>query len=463
MADNNSLPSRVSFVMETIRERIAAGALPPGAKLPSIRKLAGTLKLSTSTVVEAYGRLLVEGEVLARPGSGYYVANAKAPFVVNDGLPSTERAVDPFWVSRQGLEARAGYLRPGCGWLPSSWLPQDSIRRALRTLSRAEPETLVDYSTPLGLLALRQVIARRNTELGIVTSPDQVILTESGTQAIDLLCRFLVEPGDVVLVDDPCYFNVHALLLAHRCKIVGVPLTPTGPNVEAFAEIASARRPRLYITNSGINNPTGAIVAPSTAHRILAIAEELNITVIEDDVFADFEKSPAPRLASLDGLNRVVAIGSFTKTLSASARCGYIAPKLQWVDGIVNLKIATSFGGGRLAAKIVLNVVNDLSYAKHLQKMRGQLSVAMARVSSQLKDVGIVPWIEPQAGMFVWGQLPAGADAVTVAHAALRQKVVLAPGNVFSISQSAPSFMRFNVSQCSDGRVFDVLSDVLKS
>ncbi|TIQ21549.1 aminotransferase class I/II-fold pyridoxal phosphate-dependent enzyme, partial [Mesorhizobium sp.] len=105
------------------------------------------------------------------------------------------------------------------------------LRRALRTMARGDDVTLTDYGTPLGLPPLRHLLARRMAEHGIEAPPDQIMLTESGTQAIDLLCRFLLEPGDTVLVDDPCYFNFHALLRAHRAKVVGVPYTPSGPDI----------------------------------------------------------------------------------------------------------------------------------------------------------------------------------------------------------------------------------------
>jgi DNA-binding transcriptional MocR family regulator len=212
------------MVMTTIRQRIAGRSLTPGAKLPSVRGLAGTLKVSTSTVVDAYERLVAEGAILSRPGSGFYVANQAAPFSLSEVGPRLDRAVDPFWDSRQSRDASEGGLKPGCGWLPPSWLPEESIRRALRALSRSEGPSLADYGSPLGLPPLRQLISRRMAERGIEASPDQIMLTESGTQAIDLLCRFLIEPGDTVLVDDPCYFNFHALLRAHRAKISSLDL-----------------------------------------------------------------------------------------------------------------------------------------------------------------------------------------------------------------------------------------------
>ena len=454
--------SRVGMVMATIRQRIAGRSLTPGAKLPSIRSLSGTLKVSASTVVDAYERLVAEGAILSRPGSGFYVASQTAPLSLADIGPKLDRAVDPFWVSRQSLEAQESDLKPGCGWLPPAWLPEEAIRRTLRSLSRADAASLSDYGAPLGLKPLRQLIARRAAERGIEASPDQVMLTESGTQAIDFLCRFLIEPGDTVLVDDPCYFNFHALLRAHRAKVVSVPYTPSGPDIELFAAALTEHRPRLYITNSAIHNPTGATLSPVTAHRLLKLAEQHGLTIIEDDIFADFELMPAPRLAAFDGLDRVIHIGSFSKTLSAAARCGFIAARPEWIEGLIDLKIATSFGGARLNAELVLGVLSDGSYRKHAEGLRSRLSKAMFEVATRLKSLGIRPWLEPQAGMFLWCHLPGGLDAAAVARAALAQNVVLAPGNAFSLSQSATGFMRFNVSQTLESRVFDVLRDALR-
>ncbi|MBX4906065.1 MULTISPECIES: PLP-dependent aminotransferase family protein [Rhizobium] len=453
--------TRVEMVMATIRQRIAGRSLTPGARLPSVRSLASSMKLSTSTVVDAYERLAAEGAIISRPGSGFYVANQAAPFALAEAGPKLDRAVDPLWISRQSLESDEADLKPGCGWLPSSWLPGEGMRRALRTLARAEGPALADYGSPLGLRPLRQLISRRMGERGIEASPAQILLAESSTQAIDLLCRFLLEPGDTVLVDDPCYFNFHALLRAHRAKIVGVPYTSSGPDVELFAQTLAEHRPRLYITNSAIHNPTGATLSPVTAHRVLKLADQFDLTIIEDDIFADFEYSVAPRLAAFDGLERVIHIGSFSKTLSASARCGFIVARPEWIEGLTDLKIATSFGGARMTAELVLKVLSDGGYRKHMEMLRQRLARAMTEVTARLKGFGIKPWLEPQAGMFLWCRLPDDIDAADVARAALEKRIVLAPGNAFSLSQSATNFMRFNVSQTLDERVFAVLGDVL--
>jgi DNA-binding transcriptional MocR family regulator len=458
---NDGAGTLVESVMATIRQRIAARALTPGARLPSIRALAKSLQVSKSTVVEAYERLAAEGAIRSRPGSGFYAAGQLAPLSLAEIGPRLDRAIDPLWVSRQSLEAGEDMLKPGCGWLPASWMPQAALRRALRCMARADDAALADYGTPLGLPPLRQLLARRMAEHGIEVSPDQIMLTDCGTQAIDLLCRFLLEPGDTVLVDDPCYFNFHALLRAHQAKVVGVPYTPSGPDIELFAQALAEHRPRLYITNSGIHNPTGAILSPVVAHRLLKLADQAELTVVEDDIFADFEHAPAPRLAAFDGLQRVVHIGSFSKTLSASVRCGFIAAPPDWMEGLTDLKIATTFGGARLSAELVLTLLKDGSYRKHVEQLRARLSRAIAETAGRLKAIGIRPWIDQPAGMFLWCRLPDGIDAADVARHALADNVVLAPGNAFSLSHSAGRFMRFNAAQCGDERVFRAVENAV--
>jgi DNA-binding transcriptional MocR family regulator len=289
------------------------------------------------------------------------------------------------------------------------------------------------------------------------------LLTSSGTQAIDLICRYLLQPGDAVLVDDPCYFNFQALLRAHRAKIVGVPYTPTGPDPVLFADALAAYRPRLYITNSALHNPTGATISAQTAFKLLNAAASHDVTIVEDDIFADFEPEPSPRLAAFDGLSRVIRIGSFSKTLSASIRCGYIAARADWIEALIDLQVATSFGGpSPVAAELVASSLGDGSYRKHIDALRRRLSTARRDVGGKLAALGVRPWIAPRGGFYLWCRLPEGRDAAEVARMALGENLVLAPGNVFSLSQSASEFMRFNVAQMTDPRVFDGLARALK-
>ena len=454
--------TRTNKVIDAIQRKINSRALKPGEKLPSIRGFAATMQVSPSTVVEAYDRLAADGTIYARRGAGFYVAPLVQPFAVAKVGPELDRAVDPFWVSRQSLDAATDALKPGCGWLPADWMPHTQMRQALRSMGRAEDALLTDYGSTQGTDNLRRLLARQFIDEGLNTGPDQILLTPSGTQAIDLICRFLLRPGDTVLVDDPCYFNFQALLRAHQVNLVTVPYGKNGPDVDQFEQALIQHKPCLYITNSALHNPTGATLSPQVAHKILNFATTHDMVIIEDDIFAAFEPTPSPRLVAMDGLDRVIRVGSFSKTLSASVRCGYIVARPDWIEALVDLQVATNFGGpSPLAAELIYSVLSSGSYRKHMEALWSRLDTCRSEVAAKLAALGIEPWLMPRGGFYLWCSLPDGVDSADLAKAALAGNMVLAPGNVFSVTQGMSRFMRFNVSQMLGPQVFETLEQAL--
>ncbi|SLN72349.1 putative HTH-type transcriptional regulator YdcR [Roseovarius albus] len=442
--------TRTQQVMGAIRRKITGRILQPSERLPSIRGLAATMNVSPSTVAEAYDRLTAEGLIYARRGAGFYVAQTAQPFDVTEVEPRLNREIDPFWVTRQSLDAEPHMAKPGCGWLPPDWMPLEELRRALRRVARADDALLVDYGSTRGSFALRRFLAGQFADEGLTTGPDDILLTASGTQAIDLICRLLLRPGDTVVVDDPCYFNFQALLRAHQVELVSVSFTKKGPDLERFEQVLKQYRPTLYITNSALHNPTGASLTPPVAHKLLKLAATHNLIVIEDDIFAAFESEPSVRLAVLDGLENVIRIGSFSKTLSASVRCGYIAAKKEWVEALIDLQVATNFGGpSPVTAELIYSVLSTGGYRRHMYGLRERLAQQRRVSAKKLEELGITPWLMPQGGFYLWCELPDGMDSADLARRALDGDVVLAPGNVFSVSQTMAGFMRFNVGQMS--------------
>jgi DNA-binding transcriptional MocR family regulator len=449
--------TRVEQVMALVRERIERRALSPGARLTSVRAMAEATGFSKSTIVEAYARLVAERVIRPRAGSGFYIAAPLAPLSLAQVGPRLDREIDPLWMLRQSLTVGPTSLKPGCGWLPDEWMPEALLRKGMRSVARTRTTPVSGYAPPLGAEPLRRLLARRLADQGIDASPDQVLLTDSGTHAIDLVCRFLIEPGDVVLVDDPSYFNFHALLRAHRARIVGIPFTSSGPDVAAFAQALAEHRPRFYLMNSAIHNPTGATLSAATAHRIMKLSDAHDLIVVEDDIFADFETSSTPRLAAFDGFERVIRVGSFSKSVSSSIRCGHIIAKPEWIAGLADLRIATGMSGSPLAAQLLHHVLADGGFRRHMDQVRLRLQEKMDRTVKRLKGIGVTPWTHPTAGLFLWGRLPYDLDAADIARRALADDVLFAPGNVFSVSQSSGSYMRFNVAMMEDPKILRVL------
>jgi len=454
--------TRVGAVMGSLKARIESRALAPGARLPSVRALASSLSVSKSTVVEAYERLVAEGEVTARRGSGFFVAGPTRPLVLAQAVEPREPIADWLRSHRAALAADPDVVQPGSGWLPESWMPEAGLQRALRDLARDRAFRKTHYDSAAGFEPLRRQLAVRLAERGVAAAPEQIVLTDSTTHAIDLAMRFLVQPGDVVAVDDPSYFRLLPLLKAHRVEIVAAPLTPDGPDVEALGALFAARAPRLYLTVAAFHNPTGLSLTPATAHRILKLVERHQVVVIEDEIFADFEPGPpGARLAAFDGLERVIQVGSYSKTVSAALRCGYLALRPDWVDPVVDLKLATALSSGHFAAAFLHRVLTEAGYRRHLTALRARLADAMGRTLTRLRAAGLTPWTEPRGGIFLWARLPGGLDATAVARLALADGVGLAPGPVFSAAPDAGAFLRFNAAASLNPKGFDALERVM--
>ncbi len=455
-------------VVAALRAAIAAKTLLPGEKLPSIRKLAAANRISPFTAVEAYDRLAAQGLIVAKPKSGFFVAGREAPLTLIDRAAGPGQAapetVDPVWMMRQSLSLDDRVIHSACGWLPDSWLPEEGIRRALRGMAAMPGAQLLQYGHPLGYLPLRQQIRLRLAELDIAAAPEAILLTDGASQAVDLVCRHLLQPGDAVLVDDPGYFNYHAVLRAHRARALPVPMTRDGVDLAAMEKLAAAEHPKLYLANQAMQNPTGLSLAPGQAHRLLNLAQRHDFRIVEDDVFRDFQAVPTPRLAALGGFDRVLHLGGFWKTISAALRVGFIAGPEETIRHLTDLKLATTFGNNQGAAQVVHRLLEDGSYRKHVAALREKLRKATPPLRRRLEGLGLRLWTEAEQGMFLWMELPKqSSDAETLAARAISRGVVLAPGSVFSPSRQWQRFLRINIAQSIPARLTEVLAAEIKA
>ena len=460
-------------VVAALRAAIVAKRLLPGERLPSIRRLAAANRISAFTVVEAYDRLIAQGLIAARPKSGFFVAGREPPLTLIERDPVSNAdgagladptAVDPVWMMRQSLSLDDRVIHAACGWLPDSWLPEAGIRRALRGIAAMPAAQVLQYGIPLGYAPLRQQIRLRLAELEIAATPDEILLTDGASQAIDLVCRHLLQAGDAVLVDDPGYFNYHAVLRAHRVRLLPVPITREGPDLAALESLAAAEKPKLYLANPALQNPTGLSLTPGAAHKLLNLAQAHDFRIVEDDVFRDFQDAPTPRLAALDGLDRVLHLGGFSKTISAALRVGFIAGPRETIRHLADLKLATTFGNNQISAQVMHRLMEDGSYRKHVAGLRAKLRKATPPLRRRLEALGLALWSEEEGGMFLWMELPKSApDAVALAARAIERGIVLAPGTVFSPSRRWDRFLRFNIAQCTGPRLTEFLKTAIRA
>jgi DNA-binding transcriptional MocR family regulator len=289
--------------------------------------------------------------------------------------------------------------------------------------------------------------------IGITVHPDQIVLTQGTSQALELVIRYLLKPGDTALVDDPGYYNMFGNLRLHGVEMLAVPRNPDGPDIAVLDKLAGARRPKAYFTQSVMHNPTGTDMTPHVAFKVLQAAERHNFIVVEDDIFCDLQARTTPRLAMLDQLNRVVYTRSFSKTLSGSLRVGFIACAQNIANELADIKMLTSITTSQFTERLVYLMLANGHYRKYLSRLHERLGEARLNVVRAFEGIGMELFVEPADGMFVWARLPHVEDSLALAEVSQRDGIVLAPGAVFRPHLERSPWMRFNVTVCEDTRV----------
>lgn len=439
----------VEQIVQAIRRQVDDRILRAGMRLPPIRKLAHTQDVSRFTVVEAYDRLVALGYLQSRRGSGFYVAPrahaADAPQVA-----SVDRAIDVAWLTRQALNDSPEMLKASAGVLPVDWFDQEGLRRHLRSLGRRADARVASYGSAQGYRPLRQQLQIRLAEYGIGAPPEQILLTHGATQALDLIARHLVKPGDTVFVDDPGYYNFFGNLRVLGAQLVGVPRGHDGPDIDALEALLAEHRPAVFFTHSVLHNPTGANLSPASAFRLLQLASKHDFLVIEDDVYADFRPGTTTRLANLDQLDRVIYVGSFSKALSGSMRVGFVAANPDRIAQLTDIKLLTGLSSPEFGEQLVYQMLTDGHYRKHIERLHGRLETAMTRTMRMLDRLAMSVYHEPKGGLFLWARHDAIEESATLATRALQSGIVLAPGKVFRPQMQGSPWLRFNVAFCAD-------------
>ena len=446
-------------IVEGFRTAIQNGGLRPGAKAPSIRQFAHAHGVSTYTVVDAYDRLVALGYFVSRPHSGFFVRQREALARLNAGSAPAEAAnysFDSMWYLRRVFEARALRMKPGCGWLPGDWLFEEGMRRSLRNLA-AENVDPGGYGEPKGFASLRQLVRDLLAEQEIAVSADQVLLTQGSSQAMDLVARRLVRPGDAVLVDDPGYPNMLFSLRFLGARLIGVPRTPEGYDLAALESLVQQHRPKVFFTQPRLQSPTGSVANLAHLHRVVLLAEQHQFTVVENDIYADLDPEPRPSLASLDQLQRVVYISSFSKTISPNIRVGYMAAPPDLLEDFAQLKMISGLTSSEFSERLAYGALVDGRWRKHLRGLRERLAQAHQRVAQQLENLGFELFCEPKAGMFLWARHPEIANATELAYKAAEQDILLGPGHLFAPDLQPSPWFRFNVAFTEEPRVLAFL------
>ena len=461
--DSSRPDSLTQQIVTGIQRLVDSRKLRPESRLPSIRRFAADHNVSKFTVVQAYDRLVATGHIRPRHGAGFFVNKPTQADNRTEGGVPLDKATDVLWlIRRQTLEFRFKHI-PGGGWLPARWMEENGLDRALRDVSRRGVRRILSgYGDPRGYAPLREQVTRRLAEYGIDVSADQVLLTNGISGAIDLVGRYLVRPGDVVFVDDPGFFQTFGHMRVLGATIQGVPWTEHGPDLERLESMAEMHKPRLFITTSIVQNPTGHSISQGTAFRLLQLAERHDFYIIEDDVDGACHPAPPPRLAGLDALHRVIYVYGFSKAISARLRVGLVAAHRDLIQDLVDFKLLTQAASSEFAERAVHEVVIHGQFRKYRAKLVSRLEQAREEALRRLEAMGFGPVGDNTHGLYAWLDVPGVDDTTALAEAAAERDILLAPGAMFSPATRPSTKMRFNVAFCRSDELFRELEALLE-
>ena len=457
--------SLVEQLVEHFGGLIRNHGLRAGMRLPSVRALAESANVSRDTVVQAFDRLAAQGLVQSRRGAGFFVC-AQRSVAVPAPMPASSLAQGAAFDTAYLLRGifRAGVDGAGsAGCLPNGWMDHGLITGAMRTIvrqgTRAEAG-LLGYGVPQGFAPLRQQIASGLQAQEVPAHPESHLMTVSGvTHGLDLIVRCFLRPGDTVLVEDPGWFLIFGRLNSMGVNVVGVPRLPGGPDVQALESLARQHRPKLFILNTVVHNPTGLSLSVGVAHDVLRIAQQHDFLLVEDDTYSEFLGSMPLRLAAMDRLQRVLLVGGYSKTLSGGLRVGYVAARPEIIHQLTDLKLLGGLTSALPSEQIVHRILADGAYRKHVDRLRERVDKARSRCLRRLEALGCHAVHEPVAGTFAW--VDCGMDSEVLARHAAEHDLLLAPGVLFSPRQASSRMLRVQVSMADEPALWRVLEQLL--
>ena len=357
-------------------------------------------------------------------------------------------------------ESMGGKPQPGAGVLPAEWLEADFLGAAMRRASRGSAlrASLVRYGEPKGDLRLRQSLSQRLAGLGLQAPAPQIVTTLGATQALDIVSRALLQPGDPVMVENPGWAVEFARLAALGMRVLAVPRGPEGPDLAVMRRYCEAEAPKLYISVSVLHNPTGYCLPAASAHGVLQLARQYGFHVVEDDSYSHIAPESAVRLSVLDQLRHTIYLSGFAKLLVPNWRIGYMAAPPDLVERLVDTKLLSTLTTPSLMEHALALCMEQGHLRAHGQRLIERLSAARARSVALAQQSGCHFVAEP-AGMFGW--VDCGVDTEVLAQRLLDEGYLIAPGAMFHAARAASTCMRINFATTQEPDFWQVLVRVV--
>lgn len=434
--------ARYKSLVDTFAEAIRSGQLLPGTRLPTHRQLAAEHGLALVTASRVYSELEAMGLVSGETGRGTFVR---------------EIALPPGQGSGQ-MTVAAGLLDLNFNY-PSLPGQAELLRTALRQLALSgDLEALLRYQPHAGRVHERAAVARHLLNRGLTVQAEQVLVVSGAQHGLAVSMMTLLKPGDVVAVDALTYSGFKVLAETLHLELVAIPVTAGGPDLDHMHRLCGQRPVRAVYSMPTLHNPLGWVMSLAQRERLVAIARQHNLMIIEDGAYAFLAEDAPPPLATL-APERTVYIGGLSKSVATGLRVGFIAAPMAWVSGLERTIMATTWNVPGVMSAIAVGWLEDGTVAQLEAQKRADAQARQALAAQVLRGVKT---ISHPSSYFLWLPLAEDARADQVAMTLQRAGISVSTAEPFAVSAQVPHALRLALGSVPMAALWEALVKVRK-
>lgn len=469
---SNPLPLYQQIVAQ-IGGMIRAGSLPAGYRLPPERRLAEELHVNRTTILNAYRELKAQGLITSHVGQGTVVL----PLPVQDSGVLRHSANEPVWElvfskfsSRfdayvasdfMKLMNREDMLSFANGIADPALAPLEALRGA----ELFHPATL--RSPVEGLIGLREQLSLHMRSMGTNVQPEEIMVLSGSQQGTDLVSRMLIDPGDVVVVEDPSYFPALQVFRSLGARILGVPVDGNGLCVDVLEELLQRYRPKLACVNPNFQNPTGTVLSLERRRRLLELAHRFRFLLLEGDAYGAlrYAGEQLPTLKSMDSSGYVIYLSTFSKTIYPGLRIGWIAAHRKLIRRFALTRQVLDTHTNCLSQGAIEHFLRGGFWAPHLSKVKAEYAMRMELMRKALDAYATqgFHYALPQGGYHIWCRLPEGLPTSQLLTRCAEKNVIFLPGHLFFLSDGQEEYMRLNFTYAPKQRIAEGISLIMET
>ncbi len=357
------------------------------------------------------------------------------------------------------------------GGIPSPEVyPTDTLAKISENILATNGQFTLKYGVTEGYAPLIDQVVSNNKSNGIDKDFDATIITTGAQQGIDLAAKSLIDPGDGIIVESPTFVGTLNSLRSYEATLYGVPVQDDGIDLEATEEILKTKKIKFIYTIPTFQNPTGITMCLEKRKKLLALAEEYDCLILEDNPYGElrFKGDYIPTIKSFDESGRVIYVGSFSKTLSPGLRVGFLVGHTDLIERVIVVKQANDVHTPLLPQMIISQYMAENSMDEHISRgcesCKEKCNAMLDAMDRHFPDKAV--YTRPDGGIFLWVTLPEGVDTGALLKKAIERKVAFVPGNSFMVNAAEPSnCFRLNFTTMSNDKIeqgIKILGDLLK-